>query len=112
MRITAQPASARVTPLHSDACANDACYCHSSELSALSAIALESGGVSKLARRLSAPTLEKLADALRRCVRNQCPAHGDCSAEVTELQEIVNEADALDEAYWAQQADPAMAGAL
>lgn len=86
-----------------DFCAEDACSCHSGELSVRAGVALSAGGVDKLARMYAAPVLEELADALRGCVRSQCPAHGDASDEVSALQALVNEADALDADYWASR---------
>lgn len=84
------------------------CACHClGELHHQATIAMETGGVDKLARRMSAPALETLCNALRRCVREQCPAHGDAAAEVDELQGIVNECDRLDELHEEQRAQVA-----
>jgi hypothetical protein len=83
----------------------DACFCHSGELSRHAAIALESGGVDKLARTQSAPALDRLATALAACVRNGCALHADCGAEVSDLNAIVAICDAEDERHWAERAE-------
>jgi hypothetical protein len=83
-----------------DFCAEDACGCtelgehHLRLLPAL----LAKDGVNVVASKVHVPVIEDLRSALRYCVRNDCPEHGDRQDVVDELQAVINEADECDEA--------------
>lgn len=92
-----------------DACAEDACGCHDlSHYAARYLPHLFAFGVNAVAAQVQVAVIEELRAALRYCVRECCPAHGDADDVVDELQAVINEADALDDAYWAQREETAV----